>query len=135
VTGFGIQLAVGAFFWCFRNEAGREYHKTLAHCLALVVAEIGDPPNHEKAAALAAARAFNLRYIAPRGGFSTREEVPGRLPPRMRRFQPQPGVRRKIRRLITDPPFLRLFQRITVAFCPQSPPATELICNSPNRYF
>ncbi len=93
VTGFGIHLAVGAFFWYFRNEAGREYHKTLAHYLALVVSEIDDPPDPEKAAALAAAGAFNLRYIAPQGGFSTREDVPERLPARMRQFQPQPGVR------------------------------------------
>jgi signal transduction histidine kinase len=93
LTGLGIHLAVGAFFWYFRHEAGREYHQALTHYLALVVSEIGNPPDFERAAALAGAGSFHLRYTAPDRSWSTREEVPYTLPARMRTFQPQPGVR------------------------------------------
>jgi len=93
LTGLAIQMAVGIFFWYFRSEAGREYGQTLAHYLTLVVAEIGDPPDFEKAAALAAAGAFHLRYTSPERSWSTAENVPQALPKRRRAaWQPQPGV-------------------------------------------
>lgn len=65
LTGLGIQMAVGIFFWYFRSEAGREYSQTLAHYLTLVVSEIGNPPDFDKASALADAGAFHLRYTDP----------------------------------------------------------------------
>lgn len=94
LTGLGIHMAVGAFYWYFRREVGRGYNQTIAHYLALVVAEIGDPPDFERAAALAAAGAFHLRYIGPEQNWSTHADVPEKLPARMRAaWQPQPGVR------------------------------------------
>lgn len=95
LTGLGIHLAVGAFFWYFRSEAGREYRQTLAHYLDLVVTEIGTPPDFEKAAALAARGAFHLRYSDSDRSFATRPDMPQALPARMQRgvWEPQPGVR------------------------------------------
>jgi signal transduction histidine kinase len=94
LTGIGIHLAVGVFFWQFRNEASREFSQTLAHYLSLLLSEIGTPPDFEKAAALAAAGAFQLRYSGPDRSWSTREGMPSGLPERSRRlWQPQPGMR------------------------------------------
>lgn len=95
LTGLGINLAVGAFFWYFRSEAGREYRQTLAHYLDLVVAEIGTPPDFEKAAALAVHGAFHLRYSASDRNFATRPDMPQALPVKRQRgfWEPQPGVR------------------------------------------
>lgn len=93
LTGLGIQMAVGVFFWYFRSEAGREYSQTLAHYLTLVVSEIGNPPDFDKAAALAAAGTFHLRYTDPERSWSTAENVPQTLPERRRAaWRPQPGV-------------------------------------------
>jgi signal transduction histidine kinase len=93
LTGLAIQMAVGIFFWHLRSEAGREYGQNLAHYLTLVVSEIGNPPDFEKAAALAAAGAFHLRYTGPERSWSTAENVPQALPERRRAaWQPQPGV-------------------------------------------
>ncbi len=93
LTGLGIQMAVGAFFWYFRSEAGREYSQTLAHYLTLVVSEIGNPPDFDKASALAEAGAFHLRYTDPERSWSTAENVPLVLPERRRAaWRPQPGV-------------------------------------------
>lgn len=95
LTGLGINLAVGAFFWYLRSEAGREYRQTLVHYLDLIIAEIGIPPDFEKAAALAARGGFHLRYSAPDSNFATRPDMPQTLPVRMQRgvWEPQPGVR------------------------------------------
>jgi signal transduction histidine kinase len=94
LTGLGIQMAVGIFLWYFRSETGREYSQALAHYLTLVVSEIGNPPDFEKAAALAAAGAFHLRYTDPERSWSTAENVPQALPERRRAvWQPQPGMR------------------------------------------
>lgn len=93
LTGLGIQMAVGIFFWYFRSEAGREYSQTLAHYLTLVVSEIGNPPDFDKASALADAGAFHLRYTDPERSWSTAENVPQALPERRRAaWKPQPGV-------------------------------------------
>jgi signal transduction histidine kinase len=93
VAGLGIQLAVGGFGWYLRKRAGEEFHRTVAHYLELVASEIGAPPDLERAAALAAAGAFQLRVVTPEASWSTRPEVPENLPPRMRLWSSGPEVR------------------------------------------
>jgi len=63
ITGILINGVVFGFFAAlFRNEQTRPFHKDLVNYIVLLAREVGDPPDLEKARAIAARSSFRIRY-------------------------------------------------------------------------
>jgi len=71
LTGLCLHLVLGAFFWIYRLTAARPYQKTIYHYLSYLIDDMGNPPQPERAEAIARATALKIGFEGPHASWST----------------------------------------------------------------
>ena len=93
LAGICINLVVGGFFWHYRNLAGGPFHKNVVQYLNYLIADMGNPPNPERAREIARQSLLEIRYESPALSWSTSDDLPGALSGRFRAWRQEPNVR------------------------------------------
>jgi len=75
LTGICVNLIVGGFFWHYRNAAGRPLHKNILQYLNYIIADLGDPPQLERAKTVGRQASLQIYYEGANASWSTAENV------------------------------------------------------------
>ena len=71
VMGICINLALWGFFGAYRAMAGRPFRSNIYQYLNYVVADLGTPPDYQRARNLADQTALQIHYLGPETSWST----------------------------------------------------------------
>ena len=61
-TGIAVNVVVGGFFWMHRSAVGRPLHKNILQYLNYIIADLGTPPDLERAKQIAAKASLQIYY-------------------------------------------------------------------------
>ncbi len=75
LTGICVNLIVGGFFWHYRSAAGRPLHKNILQYLNYIIADLGDPPQLERAKTVGRQASLQIYYESADTSWSTAENV------------------------------------------------------------
>ena len=73
LTGICVNLIVGGFFWHYRSAAGRPLHKNILQYLNYIIADLGDPPQLERAKTVGRQASLQIYYEGAAASWSTAE--------------------------------------------------------------
>jgi signal transduction histidine kinase len=73
LTGICVNLIVGGFFWHYRSAAGRPLHKNILQYLNYIIADLGDPPQLERAKTVGRQASLQIYYEGADASWSTTE--------------------------------------------------------------
>jgi signal transduction histidine kinase len=62
LTGIAVNMVVGGFFWMHRSAVGRPLHKNILQYLNYIIADLGNPPDLERAKQIAARASLQIYY-------------------------------------------------------------------------
>ena len=62
LTGICVNLVVGGFFWHYRSAAGRPLHKNISQYLNYIIADLGDPPQLDRARTIGRQASLQIYY-------------------------------------------------------------------------
>lgn len=71
VTGIGINVALWGFFGAYRAMAGRPFHSNIYQYINYVIADLGTPPDYERALKIAEQTTLQIHYQGPGISWST----------------------------------------------------------------
>ena len=74
LTGICVNLVVGGFFWHFRSAAGRPLHKNILQYLNYVIADLGDPPQLERARTIGRQASIQIYYEGADSSWTTADD-------------------------------------------------------------
>jgi signal transduction histidine kinase len=93
IAGICINLAVGGFFWHYRNIAGGPFHRNVVQYLNYLIADMGNPPSLERAREIARKSSMVIRYESPDLSWSTSDDLPTVFKGRFISWRQNPDVR------------------------------------------
>ena len=93
LTGICINLVVGGFFWIHRSAAGRPLHKNILQYLNYIIADLGTPPNLDRAKQIANQASLQIYYDGPSNTWSTAEDFSEVPKAHWRRWSEDPLIR------------------------------------------
>jgi len=93
LTGICINLVVGGFFWIHRSAAGRPLHKNILQYLNYIIADLGTPPNLDRAKQIADQASLQIYYDGPSNTWSTAEDFSEVPKAHWRRWSEDPLIR------------------------------------------
>lgn len=93
LTGICINLVVGGFFWIHRSAAGRPLHKNILQYLNYIIADLGTPPNLDRAKQIADQASLQIYYDGPSNTWSTAEDFSEVPKAHWRRWSENPLIR------------------------------------------
>ncbi|MGD8291111.1 MAG: HAMP domain-containing sensor histidine kinase [Desulfobacterales bacterium] len=70
-----MNLTVGGFFWHYRSAAGRPLHKNILQYLNYIIADLGDPPQLERARTVGRKASLQIYFESADTSWSTAENV------------------------------------------------------------
>ncbi len=73
LTGIFVNLVVIGFFWHHRSAAGRPLHKNILQYLNYIIADLGDPPQLERAKTLGRQATIQIYYESADTSWTTAE--------------------------------------------------------------
>ena len=76
LTGICINLVVGGFFLHLRNQFIAPFHKNVVQYLNYLIADMGNPPNLDRAREIARQSFFEIRYESPDINWTTSDDLP-----------------------------------------------------------
>ncbi len=71
VTGIFINIALWGFFGAYRAMAGRPFQSNILQYLNYVIADLGTPPDYERALRIAEQTSLQIHYQGPEDNWST----------------------------------------------------------------
>jgi len=74
LTGICVNLVVGGFFWHFRSAAGRPLHKNILQYLNYVIADLGTPPQLERARTIGRQASLEIYYEGAETSWTTADD-------------------------------------------------------------
>jgi signal transduction histidine kinase len=75
LTGICVNLIVVGFFWHHRSAAGRPLHKNILQYLNYIIADLGNPPQLERARTVGRQASLQIYYESADTSWSTAENV------------------------------------------------------------
>lgn len=93
IAGICINLAVGGFFWHYRNIAGGPFHRNVVQYLNYLIVDMGNPPSLERAREIARKSSMVIRYESPDLSWSTSDDLPTVFKGRFISWRQNPDVR------------------------------------------
>ena len=93
LAGICINLVVGGFFIHLRNQFIGPFHQNVVQYLNYLIADIGNPPNLERAREIARESFLDVRYESPDLRWTTSDELPTEIRGRFRSLRQNPDVR------------------------------------------
>ena len=93
LTGICINLVVGGFFIHLRNQFVGPFHKNVVQYLNYLIADIGNPPNLDRAREIARQSFLEIRYESPDLRWATSNELPTDLKGRFSAWHQNPDIR------------------------------------------
>ncbi len=93
LAGICINLVVGGFFIHLRNQFIGPFHQNVVQYLNYLIADIGKPPNLERAREIARESFLDVRYESPDLRWTTSDELPTEIRGRFRSLRQNPDVR------------------------------------------
>jgi signal transduction histidine kinase len=93
IAGICINIAVGGFFWHYRNIAGGPFHRNVVQYLNYLIADMGNPPSLERAREIARKSSLVIRYESPDLSWSTSDDLPTVFKGRFISWRQNPDVR------------------------------------------
>jgi signal transduction histidine kinase len=93
LTGICVNLVVGGFFIHLRNQFVGPFHKNVVQYLNYLIADMGNPPNLDRAREIARQSFLEIRYESPDLRWATSNELPTDLKGRFNAWHQNPDVR------------------------------------------
>jgi signal transduction histidine kinase len=93
LTGICVNLVVGGFFWHYRSAADRPLHKNILQYLNYIIADLGDPPQLERAKLIARQASVQIFYNGANTSWTTVENLPDLDKTRWRDWSKNPPIR------------------------------------------
>jgi len=93
LTGICINLVVGGFFIHLRNQFVGPFHKNVVQYLDYLIADMGSPPNLDRAREIARQSFLEIRYESPDLRWATSNELPADLKGRFNTWHQNPDIR------------------------------------------
>ena len=93
VTGIFINIALWGFFGAYRAMAGRPFQSNIYQYLNYVIADLGTPPDYEKARRIAEQTTLQIHYRGPEASWSTSPQLQRRHKMHLRSWPDQANVR------------------------------------------
>lgn len=93
LAGICINLVVGGFFMHLRNQFIGPFHKNVVQYLNYLIADMGTPPNLDRARQIARDSFLEIRYESPDLHWTTSDELPTDIKGRFRSWRQNPDVR------------------------------------------
>jgi signal transduction histidine kinase len=93
LTGICINLVVGGFFIHLRNQFVGPFHKNVVQYLDYLIADMGNPPNLDRAREIARQSFLEIRYESPDLRWTTSNELPADLKGRFNTWHQNPDIR------------------------------------------
>jgi signal transduction histidine kinase len=93
LTGLCINLVVGGFFWHYRKLSGGPFHKNIIQYLNYLIADMGSPPNLDRAREIARQSFLEIRYESPDLSWTTSDDLPSAFKGRFIAWRQNPDVR------------------------------------------
>ena len=93
LTGICINLVVGGFFLHLRNQFIAPFHKNVVQYLNYLIADMGNPPNLDRAREIARQSFFEIRYESPDLNWTTSDDLPTVFKGRFVPWRQNPDVR------------------------------------------
>jgi signal transduction histidine kinase len=93
LAGICINLVVGGFFIHLRNEFVGPFHKNVVQYLNYLIADMGNPPNLDRAREIARQSFLEIRYESPDLRWATSNELPTDLKGRFNAWHQNPDIR------------------------------------------
>jgi signal transduction histidine kinase len=93
LTGICVNLVVGGFFIHLRNQFVGPFHKNVVQYLNYLIADMGNPPNLDRAREIARQSFLEIRYESPDLRWATSDELPTDLKDRFNAWHQNPDIR------------------------------------------
>jgi signal transduction histidine kinase len=93
LTGICINLVVGGFFIHLRNQFVGPFHKNVVQYLDYLIADMGNPPNLDRAREIARQSFLEIRYESTDLRWTTSNELPADLKGRFNTWHQNPDIR------------------------------------------
>ena len=93
LAGICINLVVGGFFIHIRNQFVGPFHKNVVQYLNYLIADMGNPPNLDRAREIARQSFLEIRYESPDLRWTTSNELPADLKGRFNTWHQNPDIR------------------------------------------
>ena len=93
LTGICVNLVVGGFFIHLRNQFVGPFHKNVVQYLNYLIADMGNPPNLDRAREIARQSFLEIRYESPDLRWATSKELPTDLKGRFNAWHQNPDIR------------------------------------------
>jgi signal transduction histidine kinase len=93
VAGICVNLVVGGFFIHLRNQFVGPFHKNVVQYLNYLIADMGNPPNLDRAREIARQSFLEIRYESPDLRWATSNELPTDLKGRFNAWHQNPDIR------------------------------------------
>ena len=93
LTGICINLVVCGFFIHLRNQFVGPFHKNVVQYLDYLIADMGNPPNLDRAREIARQSFLEIRYESPDLRWATSDELPTDLKDRFNAWHQNPDIR------------------------------------------
>ena len=93
LTGICVNLVVGGFFIHLRNQFVGPFHKNVVQYLNYLIADMGNPPNLDRAREIARQSFLEIRYESPDLRWATSDELPTDLKGLFNAWHQNPDIR------------------------------------------
>ena len=92
-TGLVIHILVGGFFWAYRTMISQPFQKNIAQYLDYMIADMGLPPNPERAQRLAEQSSLQIHFEGREAKWSTSGKFPKIRQRRLHSLPEYPNIR------------------------------------------
>ena len=93
LAGICVNLVVGGFFIHLRNQFVGPFHKNVVQYLNYLIADMGNPPNLDRAREIARQSFLEIRYESPDLRWATSDELPTDLKGLFNAWHQNPDIR------------------------------------------
>ncbi len=93
LTGIAVNIVVGGFFWIHRSAVGRPLHKNILQYLNYIIADLGNPPDLERAKQIAAQASLQIHYENSDLSWATAEDISDFQKAHWRSWSKNPEIR------------------------------------------
>ena len=93
LTGIAVNMVVGGFFWMHRSAVGRPLHKNILQYLNYIIADLGNPPDLERAKQIAAQASLQIHYENSDLSWATAEDISDFQKAHWRSWSKNPEIR------------------------------------------
>ena len=93
LTGIAVNMVVGGFFWMHRSAVGRPLHKNILQYLNYIIADLGNPPDLERAKQIAVQASLQIHYENSDLSWATAEDISDFQKAHWRSWSKNPEIR------------------------------------------